>query len=348
VKSAKSKLNRARSARARSRPRKTRKKAEAKRARSLSEINHSHWWLTHQVWNDATAMSRDEQKAAVFYEAYRRVPKIQDAWLKDIRGPEAVWRFGWQMFVASVVQYLPKTWLELGWAKNVFLQYLPEMLPPAGYSVWPAKPEFKDKDGNKKKKKDLTPNELKTLKAYDERCRKLAVKFLCVPSMNRPMNEQLALPFLKQITKLSDAGFVLVAIDNKTSEAFNYGIQLLQRYFKDRRLFRTADTYYEFPKETSPVSSLEDDYARGYTWNEVSKMRKVQRDALGAAIAQQADAAAIHAVRYLIGKRPRKRGKGQADLIVEGKVFEFQKLCKGLESFDKTGVPSDLMELLRF
>lgn len=348
MKSAKSKRNRARSARARSRPRKTRKKAKAKPARSLSEINYSPWWRTHQVWNDATAMSPDEQKAAVFYEAYRRVPKIQDAWLKGIRGTEAIWRFGWQIYVANVVQFLPKTWLELGWAKNVFLQYLPEMLPPVGYSVYPAKPEFKDKDGNKKKKKDLTPDELKTLKDYDERRRKLAVKFPVVPLMNPLMNEQDALPFLKQITKLSDAGFVLVAIDNKTREAFNYGIQLLQQYFEDRRLFRTADTYYEFPKETLPVPSADDDSARGYTLDKISKMSKVQRDALGAAFAQQADADAIHAICYSIGKRRKKRGKGQADLIVEQRIFEFQKLCKGLESFDKTGTPSDLMKLLRF
>jgi hypothetical protein len=343
VKRQKSKRKRARPARARSR----RKKAEVKQARSLSKINYRHWWREPAIWNGETSMSLDEQKAAVFYEAYRRVPAIRDAWLEGVSGPAAAWHFGWQMFVASVVQYLPNTWLELGWAKNSFLQYLPEMFPPVGYSVYPEKPEFNDKDGNKKKKEELTPDELKALNAYDKRRRKLAVKFPVIPSVNPSLNERSALPFLKELKKLSDAGFVLVAIDNKTSEAFNYGIQLLQRYFKGKRSFRTADIYYEFPKEALPVPSLNADYARGYTWDKVSKMSKAQRDALGAAMAQQSDATAIHAVCYGIGKRQRKRGKGQTDVLSEGKVFEFQKLCKGLESFDKTDVPSDLMKLLR-
>jgi hypothetical protein len=106
--------------------------------------------------------------------------------------------------------------------------------------------------------------------------------------------------------------------------------------------------YYKFPKENSPVASLDDDYARGYTWDRVRKMSKAERDLLGAAMAQQADADAVHAVAHAKGKRRKKRGKGQADLIVEEKVFEFQTLCKGLESFDKIGEPSDLMKLLRF
>jgi hypothetical protein len=279
-------------------------------------------------------MSLDEQKAAVFYEAYRRVPEIRDAWLKGISGPEAAWRFGWQPFVASVLIHLPKTWLELGWAKNPFLQKLYEMLPPRGYSVWPAQPEFG------KKKKDLTPDELKTLEAYHKRCRKLAAEILIIP----PLNEQSGgLGFLKHVTKLSDAGFVLVAIDNKSREAFNYGIQLLQRCFKTRRSFRAADIYYQFPEKPLPVRSLDEDYARGYTWDKVSKMSKAQR--LGVAMAEQAQV--VHAECLAINKRRKKRGKGHADLILEEKVFEFQELCKGLESFDDTGEPSDLMRRLR-
>jgi len=200
-----------------------RKGAKPKQARSFSDIDYTHWWCTHQVWTDATAMSPDEQKAAVFYEAYRRVPEVSDAWLKGISGPEAVDRFGWQMFVASVLMHLPKTWLELGWAKDHFCQILPEMLsPPVGYSVWPAQPEFK------KKKKDLAPDERKRLAAYHEQCRKLAAKIVHVPRVS----EKEAGQFLKQCTKLSDTGFVLVAIDNKTSEAFNYAIQFLRRRFK--------------------------------------------------------------------------------------------------------------------
>ena len=289
-------------------------------------------------------MPLDEQKAAVFYEAYRRVLEIRNAWLEGIRGPEAIWRFGWQMFVAGVVQYLPRTWLELGSAKNVFLQYLPEMLSPVGYSVYPAKPEFKDKDGNKKKKKDLTPDELKALKDYDERRRKLAVKFPVIPSVNPSLNEQSASPFLKELTKLSDAGFVLVAIDNKTSEAFKYGIQLLQRYFKGKRSFRTADINYKFPEEAPAVPSLNDDYVLGYTWDKISKMSKAQRDALGVAMAQKADADAIHAEARVIGKR-RKQHEVRAE-----KVFEFQEFCKELERFDETQRPEDrgLVKRLRW
>ncbi len=93
---------------------------------------------------------------------------------------------------------------------------------------------------------------------------------------------------------------------------------------------------------------LDADYARGYTWDKVRKMDKAQRDLLGAAMAQRADANAIHAIYYGKGKRQKKH-KGQADVILGEKVFKFQELCKELESFDKIGSPKPrgLMERLR-
>ena len=305
---------------------------KAKQTRSRSEINYTHWWRTHPVWKEETALSLDEQKAAIFYEAYRRVPEIRDAWLKGIRGPEVAYRLGWQSFVAVVLIHLPKTWLELGSAKNFLCQNLAEMLPPVGYSVWPAQPEFR------KKKQELTPDELKRLEAYHERCRKLTAKIPVIP----PLTEQHALSFLKEIRKLSDAGFVVVAIDNKSRETFNYGIQFLQRRLKDRRSFRAADIYYKFPQQKQPPPLLPDDE---YTWEKVSKLSQAERNSLAWRMAEQTET--LHAECRAIGKRRKKR-KGQADVIPHEKIFEFQKLCEELESFDETGEPSDLMRRLRW
>jgi hypothetical protein len=83
--------------------------------RDLSQINFSsqHWWK-QQPWKEQFINSAkthlEEQKAAVWYEAARRRPEVQEAWVK---GQFLFGANGWQHFTGWVVQNLPKSWPEL-------------------------------------------------------------------------------------------------------------------------------------------------------------------------------------------------------------------------------------------
>ena len=288
------------------RTKKRKRKRSAIPKRSISDLNYDHWWLKHPCWKDATALSRDEQKAAVFYEAFRRHPKLKDAWLKGIRGAKAMFDFGWQMFTGTVLNNLPKTWIELpeGLRKGVIVNQLPEMLPPVGYSVWPSEPVF-----NRPKNK-LAPSELAELEKYHKRCRNLAAKIITIPSAKYDTGFH----FLKSMNQLAANGFVLVAIDNKSREAFNYAIQFLRQGFKGKRSFRGADIYYRWPEKAQASYSMVE------------------------------PCEVIEAEPRAIGKRIKKTQQG--DVILESKVFEFQELCKELASLDEAKNDSELMERL--
>jgi hypothetical protein len=296
--------------------RKTRVKKQRRKPavirRTLSQINYDYWWREHRYWNDATTLSRDEQKAAMFYEAYRRCQTLRDTWLKGISGAKAMFDFGWQMFAATALNHLPKTWIQLPeWLrKSITMTQLPEMLPPVGYSVWPAKPVFYKENKQYKEKRELTPGELAELERYHERCRDLAAKIIVVPPKDGS-----PLQLLKQLQRFDSEGFLIIAIDNKSSHVFNYAIRSLQRRLKGRRSYRIADLYWQWPRDADAMQNVEES-------------QSIQR-----------------AEWRAIGKRV-KKGKG-GGIILEEKIFNFQELCKGLESYDKTGTPSDLMKRLR-
>jgi hypothetical protein len=289
--------------------------------RTLSQINYDHWWRDHPCWSKKNGLCRDEQKAAVFFEAYRRCLSLQDAWLKGLSGPRAMIELGWQVFTASVLDHLPQTWIQLPLSlrKAITIQQLPEMLPPVGYSVWPSEPFFFDPQAIPPKDDFETQEEYEEhwrpemLDQFHERCRNLAAKIITVPSVKYDDG----LPFLKSMNRLDAEGFVLVAIDNKSREAFNYAIQFLERRLKGSRLYRGADLYCDRPKNTGAISAGEG-------------LFKHKR---------------ILAEWRAIGKRV-KRSKG-GDVVLESNIFKFQELCKGLESCDKTGTPSGLMLRLR-
>jgi hypothetical protein len=282
--------------------------------RSLSDINYKWWWRKHPSWSEVGALSLDEQKAAVFYEAFRRCQELKDAWLKGISGPKAMVDFGWQMFTATVLGNLPQTWIQLPLSlrKAITTQQLPDMLPPVGYSVWPSEPFFFDPQAIPPKDDFETQEEYdehwraETLEQYHERCRNLAAKIIVLPPMDDASDDSSS--FLKDLHKREANGFVLVAIDNKSHEAFNYAVQFLQRRFKSRRSYRAADIFWRWPENT--------------------------------------DRGCIVAEVKAIGKRVKKNKDGQT-VILEDKVFNFRELCKELEGYDKTGTPSDLMKRLR-
>jgi len=287
--------------------------------RTLSQINYEHWWRQHPCWNEVHALCLDEQKAAVFYEAYRRCPSLQDAWLKGIRGPKAMTDFGWQMFTATVLDHLLQTWIQLPLSlrKAIIIQQLPKMLPPVGYSVWPSEPFFFDPQAIPPKDDFETQEEYdehwrpETPKQFHQRCRNFAATVIMIPP------EDDALHLLKDLKRLVDDGFVLVAIDSRSREAFNYAIQFLERRLKRSRSYRAADLYWNWPKTAGPIPAEEGLF----------------------------EDKSILAEWQAIGKRV-KRSKG-GDVVLESNVFKFQELCKGLESYDKTGTPSDLMKRLR-
>jgi hypothetical protein len=114
---------------------------------------------------------------------------------------------------------------------------------------------------------------------------------------------------------LTENGFIIVAIDHKSAEAFNYAKQFLERSLKGKRSYRIADLFWQWPQKAD--AKIED-------------YEGIQR---------------IWAELRAVGKRV-KKDKGR-EVIPEEKVFRFGELCKGLESYDKTGTPSDLMKRLR-
>src|SRR5262249_49194512 len=152
---------------------------------------------------------------------------------------------------------------------------------------------FYKENAQYKKKRELTPSELAELEQYHERCRNLAAKIIVVPS-----KDDSPLQLLKQLQRLDSEGFLIIAIDDKSSEAFNYAIQfLVQRRLKGRRSYRTPDLYYQWHRDPDAMKNVGE-------WR-------------------------------AIGKRVKKAKGG--GIIQEEKVFKFQELCKGLESYDKTG-----------
>jgi hypothetical protein len=292
--------------------------------RSLSQINYDHWWQKHDYWNVATTLSRDEQKAAVFYEAYRRCPVLQHAWLKRVSGPQAMVKWRWQTFVATVLNHVPQTWIQLPLflRRAITIQPLPEMLPPVGYSVWPSEPFYFDPQSKPPKDDSETQEEYEerwrpeTKEEYHERCRGLAAKIVKVPSRG----PEDAIVFWQSMSRLADDGFVIAAIDNKSREAFNYAIQFLERKLKGSRRYRVADLYWRWPDKAADLGQLR------------------QREAIG-------ENNGIWAEWRAIGKRVRK-SEGR-DLVSESNVFNFRELCKGLERYDETRSDSDLMSRLR-
>jgi hypothetical protein len=264
-------------------------------------------------------LCKDEQKAAVFYEAYRRCKALQDAWLKGKSGAKAMVTSRWQIFVATVLDHLPQTWIQLPLflRKAITMQQLPEMLPPVGYSVWPSEPFFFDPQAIPPKDDFETQEEYKehwqteTRDQFHERCRNLAAKIVGVP----PVQLRHAGPLLHELKKLADDGFVIVAINNKSAEAFNYAIRFLQRNLKRERSYRIADLFWQWRKRAD--AKIEESEGIQRAWAE----------------------------RRAIGKRVKRADGGR--LILEEKVFNFRELCKGLEGYDETQTPSNLMKRLR-
>ncbi len=286
--------------------------------RILLQINYDHWWRDHLCWIKADGLCRDEQKAAVFFESYRRCQSLRDAWLKGVSGPQAMFKWGWQMFTATVLDHLPQTWIELPlWLRRaITIQQLPEMLPPVGYFVWPSEPFFFDAQAKPPKDRSDTQEDYKkhwrreTRKQFHERCRTLVAKIITIPSGSHVEERR----FLKFMKRLADDGFVLVAINNKSREAGNYAIQVLQRTFKGRRSYRDADTYWRWLEKAEAIRSEDKPFER-------------------------------IPVEWAIGKRVKQTKNGP--IVLEEKVFNFRELCKGLESYDKTGTPSELVLRLR-
>jgi hypothetical protein len=219
----------------------------------------------------------------------------------------------WQLFTATVLNNLPQTWIELPLSlrRAITIQHLPEMLPPVGYSVWPSESFFFDRQTIPAKDDSETQQEYEEHwrpempDEFHQRCRNLAASIVTIP----PVRDDNAFRLLKNLGRLAEDGFLIVTIDNKSSEAFNYGIQFLQECrLKARRSYRNADLYYQssgHPDATKNVGELR-----------------------------------------AVGKRINKAGGGE--IIQEEKIFNFQELCKGLESYYETENPSDLMKRLRF
>jgi hypothetical protein len=186
-----------------------RKKKQIKR--DLSQIKFPHWWkdsaFIQRLAEDKIPL--EEQKAAVWYEAARRRHEVQEAWVK---GQFLFGANGWQNFTGWVVENLPKSWPELdGITKGGLIKssYSPWSVPPAGYSTFPS-------------------DEAEQIK--------VSMQVLHLPEAFENFDH--AKRHLEYVRKFVDAGFKIVAVDNKTKQGIRYACKAIEAL---KRSVRKAD-----------------------------------------------------------------------------------------------------------
>lgn len=268
--------------------------------RSLSRINFQsqHWWTKHLT---ARTMSIDEEKAALIYEAMRRRKEIQNAWVK---GTLSVGD-GCQDFTHWVIQNLPKSWVDLDeMTRNAIVKtmHLPWFVPPRGYSTFPDK-------------------------FMRAECRKAAMQVLRLPSSD---NQAAAQEFVRHAQKFADAGFEIVAVDNKTKQAVRYACKAIESL---PRSVRKADLKEEriayLPEEVSDADrqAVEEKHRQGTFTN--SDLTKLWRKYPQNLTSRNSPLNVIKEVHSTVQNK-RMRGKS----VVEEKLFSFSEICRELERVD--------------
>jgi hypothetical protein len=283
--------------------------------RDLSQIKFPHWWKDSVFRKRffANEIPIEEQKAAVWYEAARRRPEVQQAWLE---GKFSLVANGWQFFTNFVVNYLVRSWPELDpITKTSLIQasYGPWSVPPAGLSTFPT---------NKAEQK------------------KVSMQVLRLPETNDPKAAQ---RFVEHARQFADNGFLIVAVDKKQKQAVRAACAAIEAL---PAMYRKADleqvVIYRIPPNISPAdeqalkqkqqqgaltSQYMEELWRKYppkvtndfstVWNQIAEGRE-----------------------RVLHKRPRK-GK-----VIEGKQFNFENICRELEAFDN-GCPSNFVKSVR-
>lgn len=294
-------------------------------------------------------MAMDEEKAALIYEAMRRHPEVQRAWLKK---QNLIGESGWQIFVGYVVIHLRQSWVELDEITRGAMRELihsPWFVPPRGYSTFP------DKSGS-------------------EKCRKAAMQVLRLP--NPAESASAAQAFVTYAQKFVDAGFLIVAVDNKTKQGVRYAaeaIERLQRSFRKADLIEIATPHLPADLPQAEIDALEKKRKKGTlthvdisaAWRTHDERRRKrefqevqQRLTDGKTIAEinwEEETNQLRAtetgggwqtlVSSKTGVMDKRERKGQ---LIESKAFDFIKICRELEQLDAGKIAkSDFVSRLR-
>ena len=304
------------------------------RRRDLSQIRFKdqHWWK-QQPWREqftnAEKTPVDIQKAAMIYEGMRRMPEVQQAWLEGKSLPG-----GNRNFTDIVLKYLPLSWVELeeqsqeGIARAI---QLPLFNPPKGYSTFPDN-------------------------SSPEKCRRAAMQVLQLPKSSE--GPEAAKSFVEHAQKFADAGFLVVAVDNKTNQSIRYAFNALKSLPRslrepDRGEERTAILPANISNED--LREVERKFRQG-TFTE-SGLEKLHRKypapgAYSKRVGEQVMEQAVGRISPWVaraGVRPaamNKRRRGAN--VVEEKLFNFGEICRDFERVDLGHVPtSDFIQRIR-
>jgi hypothetical protein len=283
--------------------------------RDLSQINFQaqHWWREAKYWDENSEnMSIEEEKAAMWYEAVRRRPKVQQAWLE---GKFLFGDNGWQAFSTWVVLNLPLSWPELDpMSKRGIIEasYSPWSVPPEGFSTFPT-----DKAEQKK----------------------VSMQVLRLPEPNDP---EAAQRFVEHARRFADSGFIIAAVDKKQNQAVRAACEAIEAL---PPTFRTVDLkqemFHHLPPDISDADrqALAEKQRRGtLTDQDFDELWHKYIKPASSLNAPWNNTAEVRA--RVLHKRPRK-GK-----LIEEKQFNFESICHQLEAFDN-GTISDFVNVVR-
>jgi len=281
---------------------------------ALSQIKFPHWWKDRAFIQRLTEdkVPIEEQKAAVWFEAARRRPEVQQAWLE---GRTNFRDNGWQYFTTFVVLNLTQPWSELGPIPKRSLietSYSPWAVPPAGYSTFP------------------------TDKAEQL---KVSMKDLSLPESNDPAAAQ---AFVEHARKFADAGFLIVAVDKKQNQAVRAACKAIERL---PPTFRKVDLkqvwFHKLPPDISEADKealADKQRQRTLGVEDFEQIWKRYLKPTNSLLTPWRQTAEVQ--KRVFNKRNRK-GK-----LIEEKQFNFESICRQFEAFDG-GAVSDFVNAVR-
>lgn len=270
--------------------------------RDLSQIKFPHWWKDRafiQRLRD-NQIPIEEQKAAVWYEATRRRPEVQQAWLK--------WKFlfgenGWQNFTTWVVLNLPLSWPELDLNSKygiIEASYSPLSVPPEGCSTFPTD-----------KREQM----------------KVAMQVLRLPESN---DSDAAQRFVEHARLFADAGFLIVAVDKKQNQAIRAAFEAIEAL---PPTFRKPDLkelmFHHLPPDISDgdKQALEEKQRQGVLTHQ--DFDELWRKYIKPTSNLYAPWHTTARVQERVFHKRRRQGK-----LIEEKQFNFESICRRLEAFD--------------
>jgi len=290
--------------------------------RALPQIRFSaqHWWQAdkYRQKRSETGLTIEEEKAAMWYEAARRRPEVQQARLE---GKFLFGANGWQNFTGWVVNNLPKPWPKLDVITKqgiIEASYGPWSIPPQGYSTFP-----------------------ETVRAEQQNA---AMQILRLPESS---DAEAAQGFVEHARRFVDAGFIIVAVDKKQNQALRFAFEAIKTL---PPTFRKADLKHvishRFPPDTTDEErrQLEEKERQGTLRQEdFDKLWQKHLKPINNLHAQWHQIAQVE--DHVLHKRTRI-GRTPGERLIEEKPFNFTDICRQLEDFD-SGRHSDFVSRVR-